>query len=352
MTMVEWEDWCGRDSGFKEVWLGLGIWQAMLDDGSASADAKLDELGLKLGFAQRVARCVARGVRIPWSYPASARVLQAVPPSLWFEAVSFADADLPHWRVVKGDDSGPGNEHSWRQPLVAPRYPIVAASDDLVTAAPQLRLGWPLRIGYFDQNKPDIALQGLLARVNQTAGRLTRQVSLGRDRAKCDLLVFWGTAAQLIKQVEASNGRIKTNLLMLISPDIPEPETEAALCDLVRASGIMVLDHSTAIGNVEGALHGFIVEFSHGQPCDVALRRGMEEQVRVHVLRLREALAGVTIRDVASTLKHEFDKLPDDAVMPGADVLERVLRPSTAPPDVPDVVLRLAGGGNVRGLAA
>nr|WP_315220533.1 hypothetical protein [uncultured Duganella sp.] len=335
MTIAEWKAWCGGDIAFSDVWLGLGIWQAMLDDGGASPEAALGALALDVGIMRRVAECAARGVRIPWRYPSATRILQAAPPGLWVDAVRGASLDSPCWRVVNGDDPGTSHQRAWRQPLVGAGDTVVAASNTLDGTAPQLRLGWPLRIGYFDNNKPDAALRGLLAPASRTAGRLTRQFALGRDHAKCDLLVFWGTAPQCAQHVRASNGRIKANLLMLISPDIPKPEAGTALCELVRASGIMVLDHGATGDDVDPALHRFIVEFSHGLSCDAALRLGVEEQVGVAVMRLSEELAGATLHDMAGTLKQQFDALPDNAFMRGGEAVERVLRRAPTTSDAP-----------------
>ena len=334
-TIADWEDWCGGDVPFREIWLGLGVWQAMLEDGTASPEKALNARTLDFGIMLRVAECAKLDARVPWRYPTAAHILQAAPPVLWFKAVKGVSLNSPSWRVVAGDDAGPDHQRSWRQPLVGPGDTVVVASNQLDGTAPQLRLGWPLRIGYFSHNKPDAALRGLLAPASPTAGRLTRQFALGRDHAKCDLLVFWGTAQELAEHIHASKGRIKANLLMLIDAETPKPETGTALCELVRASGIMVLDHGASSGDVDLALDRFIVEFSHGLSCDVALRLGVEEQVGVAVIRLSEELARATLHGVAGTLKQEFDALPDDAFMRRNDAVERVLRRQPTASDAP-----------------
>lgn len=322
MNVVEWEEWCGEVE-FKFVWLGLGIWQAMLEEGTAFPFPS--EVGLEVALKSRFVTFQLRGTRIPWQYPTSAHILQAAPPSLWYKAMK--SIGLP-WRVVKIDGPDPGDQSSWRQPLLVPVGPDqvkIGATDQLAVTAPQLRLGWPMRIGYFENNKPLNALRGLLPDASGTGGRLFRQFALGRERAKCDVLVFWGTAAELVNLVNASNGRIKANLLMLITPDTPDKRGGAKICDLVRASGLVVLNSIIAGTDLDHALLSFITEFSHGECCDVALHISMQGQFRVSAILLREELAGTNLREIAGLLKQKFDALPDNATLRASAALEPAL---------------------------
>jgi hypothetical protein len=356
MKISEWKDWCGDDVNFKPVWLGLGIWQAILNEFNGGTK----QYRLKNDFFPRPVRDIrnfdallsfglirlqATGDnRVRWNYPTSA-ILRSVRPERWRDIVLHFHKD--YWRVVREYDLEPSYPNSWRTPLIGPGIPMIAASDRINVSAPQLRLGWPLRIGCFAQNKPAAALHPFFAPDSPTVARLTRAFALGRDHAKCDILVFWGTSEELFAHIVASSGRIKANLLILISPNISSPTTYGGLCDRARASGIIVVDERANDDELQHALLESFYAFTHGHKIDVALGLGLDANVSVNAMCLSEELATASLRDVARTLEFEFNALPDDTVVPSGPALDsgNVVRhlPPSAPSGIPPFELKENG---------
>jgi len=289
MTLDDWREWCKTELRFEQefacVWLGLGIWQAVLDgDGEAFVPPRsLPEDGIAL----QIAGFSGRGMRIPWRFPTAEARLRAFAPSSWLAAVLHADRShcaSEVWRIKLIDEACLGPQRQWRLPLVRIGLRLAAVSADAGTHGGPLRLGWPLRVGYFSDNKPPACFDSL-------AEDLTRCQALGRDHDLRDLLVFWGTAAELCERVRADAGHITATLLWLISPAIPSPATLDKLYHLTGASGLVVMEPDAAADKTDLAINGFVEEFWRGRSCDIALELGVEKRQRITVVQLSERLA-------------------------------------------------------------
>ncbi|PWF43613.1 hypothetical protein [Massilia glaciei] len=332
IKIEDWRDWCGsqlpseQDFGF--AWMSLGICQAAMDRDLGGEYDFLDiilaqgplERGaehLEDALYQIVQACTQRGRRIPWRFPVAARRLRDISPTTWRDAGFGIELRTPSHVTLRFkllNQSAPGLQAAWRAPLARLGMTNCVISGGYAGRDAQLRLGWPLRIAYFEANKPADLLEGLASA--SPAGRLSGQFALGREQSKCDVLVFWGSAAKLIERVRAGPGRIKGKLLLLVSKHVPAASTMDRLFKLTRASGVVVIDPRAAGHRVDQAINAFVLEFSLDQMCDAALVLGMERHIPLKFVQLTEALARLRIQDVAGTL---MDSLPAFKLeLPGA----------------------------------
>ncbi|MES3020292.1 MAG: hypothetical protein V4857_01785 [Pseudomonadota bacterium] len=359
MTIVDWRDWClhelHAEHDFKFAWFSLGLCQAALTgdlgeeydfvEAPFAPDASYRDLAdlensLSMQLHTLVETCMQRDLRIPWRFPVSAGTLRAMPPTFWRDAgldIELRNVSGVTLRVKLLDPREPRSQAATRALLG--RHGIVdrIVSGDHAGRDAQLRLAWPLRIAYFADNKPVDALDGL--EPASPAGALTRRFALGRDRSKCDVLVFWGSAAQLIARVRAGPGRIKGNLLLLVSKSVPAASTLDELLGLTRASGVLVLEPLSASGRIDEAINAFVSEFSLDRMLDTALALGLEQHIRVKFVQLSEPLARARIRDVAAALADRFAPQPTSASAPEmANWDGFVIPPPPAGPPLMDAV--------------
>jgi hypothetical protein len=338
MTFQDWRSWSREalpaEEDFVWAWLSLGIYQATFRadlgrdydfvDALRPVRANPDHRRVvEDTVGAMIDACSANDLRIPWDFPQQAANEWDLPPQTWRDAAlkpAFASPAASAWRIkVLG-----ALPSVWIEPLAQLNGKRSYVSAHVDAAATGLRLSWPLRVGYFEENKPKRALGSLTSMV--PAAQLSTQFALGRDHAKCDVLVYWGRGEELLAAVRSSAGRIKTNLLLLLSQSPTSPFAMKALLQSTSASGYVWLDKYDASSVLETALNSFVWEFAHNQSCDVALLSGLERHTHIAGLALSDEVAGARIRDVATALDTKIATMPPGSWFEGAGAQAKILR--------------------------
>lgn len=201
-------------------------------------------------------------------------------------------------------------------------HPAVGVKSVLVeTRAPDadLRWQWPLRVSGLPGDVDEIDLEGL--RHAWPSGSLVEVWPLGREHARCEILVVRGSVRGGLRRVLGLRHRVRAGHLVVFGPlDVPWADMRAhveALLAETQAAAISIVPAAPA--SAPALLNELVRELSHNEPYDLALARAFPRESSLHVMDLR-LVDAAALTSVAMDLGRRLRRLPHDvplALPPG-----------------------------------
>ena len=172
---------------------------------------------------------------IPWRFPRKETSVVGTPEQwsrAWITAPSRI-ARLPaRLRVMDPPPDEP--ILPWYRILSAASPALGAVSLEIEAPRAQLQIAWPLRIGCLADSGCNLLDQ---VKKQWPSSEMAETIRLDRDKANCDLLVFKGSARELLRELLERPFGVKANVLILQNDSTAEwGETEALLTSAMGAA--------------------------------------------------------------------------------------------------------------------